>query len=260
MIHSNICSTKKKIKMLSKKYGRKTIMKKCMPANFVEPENKVIPLHIYQVWHDDNLPSSVKESVDLIKKQNPEFEHHLYDNNKCKKFIKEHFSQEVVDTYDALVPHALKADLWRYCIMYKLGGIYLDSKYYGINKFKFIYLTDKEYFCKDKLFYGIYNAILICKPGNDIMKRCIDKVVENTKKKYYGESPLCPTGPLMMQPFFTRYEITNFKLHYEFIDKRRRYITHQYCRILQYHPDYKKTEAQTTHHWPVYWKNKTLYK
>jgi mannosyltransferase OCH1-like enzyme len=48
----------------------------------------VIPLHIYQVWHNfKDMPTSVKESIQLLKEQNPEFEHHLYDEGMCRDYI-----------------------------------------------------------------------------------------------------------------------------------------------------------------------------
>jgi mannosyltransferase OCH1-like enzyme len=48
--------------------------------SFTTPLNPVIPLHIYQTWHDKkNIPLPVQKSIDKIKEQNPEFEHHLCD-------------------------------------------------------------------------------------------------------------------------------------------------------------------------------------
>ena len=37
----------------------------------------MIPLHIYQLWHNKEMPP-VKESIQRLKEQNSEFEH-LYD-------------------------------------------------------------------------------------------------------------------------------------------------------------------------------------
>ena len=52
-------------------------------------------------------------------------------------FIKSHFSKRVLYAYDKLIPGAFKADLWRYCIIYINGGIYIDIKYECLH-FKFI--------------------------------------------------------------------------------------------------------------------------
>jgi mannosyltransferase OCH1-like enzyme len=225
--------------------------------------SSVIPLNIYQVWHDKNeLPSSVKESVELIKEQNPEFNHYLFDEKECRQFIKENYSKRFVDAYDKIIPHAIKADLWRYCYIYKKGGIYLDSKYYCINGFKLILLTDKEYFCRDidTSLSGIYNAILVCKPKNKILLKSMNKMIENVENNYYGNTGLCPTGPLMMKQFFTEKEINNLDLTHEYINKSNRFINLNHHRVLKYNENYAKEKAQNGNHWDKYWQNKQLYK
>ena len=217
----------------------------------------VIPLHIYQVWHDKEFPSSVKESVNMIKEQNPEFEHHLYDEGMCRAFIQKNFPKRVVQAFDKVVPHALKADIWRYCILYKKGGIYLDSKYYGMNGFKLLQLTDKEYFCKDvKIAHsGIYNAFMICKPGNKKLLQSIKQFVKNTEENYYGHKEVC-IGPLMMKQFFTKKEIHELVLESEMITIKERYIIFHKKRILQRHPSY---HDQKKNRWMDAWKDRTLY-
>ena len=222
----------------------------------------VIPLHIYQVWHDlKEMPPSVKESTSMIKEQNPEFEHHLYDENMCRSFIKDNFSKRILHAYDSIVPHAIKADLWRYCILYKKGGIYLDSKYYGIDGFKFITLTSKEHFCVDipKSGAGIYNAILICKPKNKIMLQSIQDLVKKVETKYYCGSPLS-IGPLMMKSFFTESQRNQFELKHTYTNIIKRYINYRDNRILKYNESYQKEKAQQSDHWTTYWKSRTLYK
>jgi mannosyltransferase OCH1-like enzyme len=221
---------------------------------------QVIPKHIYQVWHNlENIPRCVKQSVDTLKQQNPEFEHHLYDEPKCREYISHYCSPQILNAYDKIVPHALKADLWRYCILYNNGGIYLDSKYYGINGFKFIHLLDKEYFCNGlDTIYGVYNAIFICKPHNPILLKVINQFVKNTEKKYYGTNELC-IGPLMIQTFFTPQETKLFPLKLERVSKRYKYITLNGYRILKYNEEYATSKTIKNKHWTKYWYSKTLY-
>ena len=66
--------------------------------------DSVIPLNIYQTWHDkSNLPSSVENCISNIKTCNPLFTHHLYDQNECREFIKNNYKSaycwktEVID-------------------------------------------------------------------------------------------------------------------------------------------------------------------
>jgi mannosyltransferase OCH1-like enzyme len=219
-----------------------------------------IPLHIYQTWHNKNaIPPSVSECISNIITCNPLFTHHLCDATECREFIKTNFPSIVVDTYDVLIPHAFKADLWRYCMLYINGGIYLDVKYSCINNFNFITLTDKEYFCKDvdTSQGGVYNAIIICKPKNEILLKSIYKIVENVGKNYYGQHSLSPTGPLMMKQFFSTAEINNFEL--KLTVNPTCIVTLNDVRILLFNKNYRTDQKKYDKHWADYWLERNIY-
>jgi hypothetical protein len=170
------------------------------PYTFFKPVyNSIIPLDIYQTWKTKDLPENMKLRVEELKKKNPRFNHHLFDDNDCKEFIKNNFDENVLNTFNRLIPGAYKADLWRYCILYKNGGIYLDIKLKCINNFRLIELTEAEHLVKDRWNCGIYNALLVCKSGNEILLNAINRIVENVKNNFYGESPLHPTGPSLLR-------------------------------------------------------------
>jgi mannosyltransferase OCH1-like enzyme len=88
--------------------------------------NIVIPTNIFQTWHSKLLPPLMAKSILLIKHLNPRFKYFLYDDNECREFIKNNFKSDVLWAYDSLIPGAYKADLWRYCVLFIHGGIYLD--------------------------------------------------------------------------------------------------------------------------------------
>jgi len=176
-----------------------------------------IPLNIFQTWHTLNLPPNMSETVELVKKKNPEFRHFLYDDKMCREFIKNNFDEDVLHTFDKLKPGAYKSDLWRFCVLYIHGGIYLDIKYSCVNNFKLINLTDKEYYVRDRHHIGItgiYNALLVCKANNSILHECIKKIVINVKNNKYGHSQLDVTGPHMMSIFFDK-TINNLDLFFD---------------------------------------------
>jgi hypothetical protein len=66
-------------------------------------KNAVIPLHIYQTWHTKNLPPKMRECVDKLKRDNPDFTHHLFDDDDCRKFIYDNFDPEVLDAFDKMI-------------------------------------------------------------------------------------------------------------------------------------------------------------
>ena len=160
--------------------------------------NSIIPLDIYQTWFTKDLPEKMRERVELLKSQNPEFKHYLFDDNDCREYIKKHFNPDVVDAYDTLIPGAYKSDLWRLCVLFISGGIYLDIRFCCTNGFKLIELTEKEHFVKDRPYYSIFNALMVCRKGNVFLYKSIMQIVQNVKNKYYGECSLCPTGPKML--------------------------------------------------------------
>lgn len=174
--------------------------------------DSVIPKQVFLTWETKDLPSKMAASVEKLKSDNPELVYYLYDNQDRRKFIVNNFDKDVVNAYDALIPGAYRADLWRYCILYKLGGIYLDIKYHTVNRFKLVSMTDKEYFIRDiePSGSGIYNAFIIAKPGNKKLMNCINDLVENVKNKYYGNSALYPTGPMLLINQFNENELSKF--------------------------------------------------
>lgn len=175
-----------------------------------------IPLNLFQTWHSENLPPKMFECVSALKEANPEFKHMFFNDSNCREFIQHHFSAEVLHAYDKLIPGAYKADLWRYCVLYILGGVYLDIKYRCIPPFKLIELTMQEHYVQDRDFggdHGVYQAFLVCYPKNPILHRCICTIVEYVRQMEYGPSVLF-VGPLLVAKQFSLSEMRSWPMKY----------------------------------------------
>jgi mannosyltransferase OCH1-like enzyme len=216
-----VIPNKKKIQEVEKhqEFKKQLLSFKSKNKNFIlkEEYNSVIPLKLFTCWHTKELPPLMSKNYQELVNSNPEFEHFLYDENDCINFIGENFSKEVLNAYNSLVPCSYKSDLWRFCVLYKYGGIYLDIKYRTVNNFKLIALTEKEYFTRDlkTSFNGTYTALIVTLPENKIMLKCINKIIENVKNKYYGSNCLEPTGPCLLGSFFSQKEKNNYELYLE---------------------------------------------
>jgi mannosyltransferase OCH1-like enzyme len=216
---------------------------------------QVIPLNIFQCWRTKHLPPGMQCAVDLVKQTNPEFKHFLYDDKECRDFIKNECHPNVLKAYDTLIPGAYKADLWRLCILYKKGGIYMDIKMTPLNNFKFIQLTNKEYLVKDIDSNYIFNAFMVCKPNNPFVFACINAILKNVHFKYYGKGVLDPTGPGMMG------NVRNYGKYQLNIPMKLsgRQIIYNDKPILQTeYPTYRKEQNPATHY-SVFWRNKKVY-
>ena len=240
------------------------------PFSNTTPKDREIPLKIFQTWKTKDLKPGMLDAVNMIKDTNPDFTHYLYDNDDCRAFIEKYFDKDVLTAFDCLIPGAYKADLWRYCVLYIYGGIYLDIKFIPVNGFKLINLIDKEHFCLDIINswtnedYGLYNAIMITKPNNIILKECIDRIVINVKNKYYGKSALEPTGPILLgQIYFNKHNLplTDIKLFIYFSNNIAAQIIYNKHPILEMYPTYREEQDHNTNNksYSQLWREKAIY-
>ena len=88
----------------------------------------MIPKKIYQTWKTKNLSTKLENVRKRISQINPDYEMILFDDNDIDVWIKENFNDEsgIYNVYKKLKVGAARADFWRYLILYKNGGIYLD--------------------------------------------------------------------------------------------------------------------------------------
>jgi len=236
------------------------------PYTFFKPYyNSIIPLNIFQTWSTKDLPPKMKERVETLKQQNPRFTHYLFDDNDCREFIKNNFDHEILNAYDSLIPGAYKADLWRLCVLYIHGGIYMDIKLTCINGFKLIELTEKNHYVKDRLPpLSIYNALLVCQKNSPFLIKAINEIVKNVKRRFYGNSALDPTGPCLLGKIVLRHKLFNKVdlFHYEdggFIIYKNRFI------ISTEYPEYNAERSQTyanlnTKRYDQLWNERAIYK
>ena len=71
----------------------------------------------------------------------------IFDKKDREFFIKENFDKTVLKAYNSIIPGGFKADLWRYCILYKYGGIYVDLDIipnYSLDSLLEMYENDKK--------------------------------------------------------------------------------------------------------------------
>ena len=224
--------------------------------------NTEIPLNLFTCWHTSELPPKMNNTINKIKNDNLDFNIYIFNNNNCRNMIEKYFTDDVLTAYDSLNSDAFKADLWRYCALYLYGGIYQDIKFEPINNFKYIHLIDNEYFAKDikESNGGVLNGILICKKNNKILEKAIKKIITNVKNKYYGTSPLEPTGPLLLKNFFSEYEIDNLKLRLTGKGNDIKIVFND-IEILKMYDGYRNEQKEYgTKHYNDVWEQKKMYK
>ena len=89
-----------------------------------------IPRIIHQTFKSRNLPAEFQKNVEQLKALNPKWEHRFYDDDDIKRFISDVYGLDILAYFNRINPKygAAKADLFRYLLLYKYGGVYLDIK------------------------------------------------------------------------------------------------------------------------------------
>ena len=143
-----------------------------------------IPRRIYQTWKTKNLPWGIKNVIKNMMDLNPSYSHYLYDDDEIDKFVLENYPGEIYEAFNMLNIGAAKADLWRYLILYKCGGIYLDIDAAILKPLDTLIQKNDTAIITREIFEGLFNQwILIFKKGHPLLKEIITQCVVNIKTK-----------------------------------------------------------------------------
>ena len=227
--------------------------------------HKSIPKVVYKTGIDDynNLHRSVKNVFSKTIKDNPGFKINYYSNKDSRDFIKNNFSNVTLITYDKLIPGAYKADLFRYCILYKNGGIYSDLTQRFMKPFdEFIdFKNDNLYLVKDipqNNHNGVQISFMASRPGNEIFRNAIAMVIKNVNDKYYGQNPLHPTGPALfykiLQEYNGKYKMELKETGIKVVDKNNETI------IMNKINNHQSVILRNQEHYSTLWANNRIYK
>ena len=157
----------------------------------------MIPKVVYQTFYTKNLPENVLKVIDNMKKNNPNYQFYLFDDLEIETFIKEEFGGDVYKAFNMMNVGSAKADLWRYCILYKKGGIYLDIDSENYGEIDNLVTSDDEAIVSRESHNGIFlQWCLMFSPNHPILRRCIQKCISNILNKTSNDI-LRLTGPVI---------------------------------------------------------------
>jgi len=91
------------------------------------PAQQTIPRRIIQTWPSHFVSQSMGFAAEAVIRLNPEFEYLFYTAGEALDFVKTNFNKYVHRAYSLLSENA-RADLFRYCFLYKHGGVFVPMK------------------------------------------------------------------------------------------------------------------------------------
>jgi len=156
----------------------------------------MIPKNIFQSWHTKILHPFIQKKIDNMMRLNPEYTHQIYTDSEIDSFVNDKFSGKIADCYNKLNIIVAKVDFWRYLILYKYGGIYLDmDSTINISLDTFIQNNDEAIITAEGNPDLFVQWALIFNKEHPILKKCIDLVVENISSNKYPNNIHKTTGP-----------------------------------------------------------------
>jgi len=159
------------------------------PRHLIEYEQK-IPKIIWQTMKTNEVPVFMKSYADSWINLNPEYEYRFCDDTDIIGFLKKDFP-EYLPGYQNLKYGASKADLWRYLIIYKYGGVYADIDCMCLNSLRNWVDKDAKFVTALGTNKDICQWLIITVPKNPIFLRAAQKTLQNSMNNnclssYYG--------------------------------------------------------------------------
>ena len=155
-----------------------------------------IPKIIHQTFKDKNLPMVTRWHINRFLKRNSEYQYEFYDDQRITEFLEQEYDNETLKSYNRLNIGAAKADFFRYHVLYKKGGIYLDIDS-GINGrlSNFIELQDVAVITREGHPDLYAQWALIFAPGHPFLKRTMEMMMDNIQNNKYPNDVHKMTGP-----------------------------------------------------------------
>jgi hypothetical protein len=151
------------------------------------PDIVQIPKIIHQTWFED---INLDRYPQLVRIQNSwkqtGWEYRLYTDETARQYIVDHFPAVFTEAFDTILPGAYKADLFRYLVLMKEGGVYSDVDVLletNLDRFlrpglSFFVPRDVVGEFADEA-YCLWNGLIGAVPGHPIIVRSVERLVNH---------------------------------------------------------------------------------
>lgn len=77
-----------------------------------------------------NLNKDIENNIRKLQDMNPQWTYRIFDDNDIEEYIRQYYGDVILSFYNRIDSHygAAKADFFRYLVIYREGGVYLDLK------------------------------------------------------------------------------------------------------------------------------------
>jgi len=135
-----------------------------------------VPKVIHQIWLGGQLPKKYKMLQETWRHNHPDWEYRLWTDKDIEDF--DLYNKEL---FDKGINFGEKANILRYEILYRFGGLYVDTDFECLKPFD-VLNENYEFYCGLGPCSGalyINNALIASVPGHPILEYCIKNMKKN---------------------------------------------------------------------------------
>lgn len=171
----------------------------------------MIPKIFHQTWKNNDIPLEWSEAVNQYKKIYQDYQYMLWTDEKMDDFVKNNYPL-IYPTYKLYQYQIQRCDAFRYMVLYKYGGIYLDLDVICKSNINHL-LNNQLILVKSSNFSSSFtNSFMAVEPSNPFIKYCIDNLSKyKDKYKWLGKHfhIMNTAGPLFLTNMFNQYKSSN---------------------------------------------------
>jgi len=180
--------------------------------------SRQIPRILHQVWDFDKVPQRYDNWIRTWKIVNPKWEYWFWTMEDVRQLISQHYKEHLVlyDNYESAI---FRADVMRYFVLHRYGGVYADldmDALRPLDNWTVNYncvLSEESYehtfIVHEKLNTNVVNGFFMCRPGHSLMKRAIESLPK-AAFRHFGDY-LRAAGPIFFNEVYERHRRSNAK-------------------------------------------------
>ncbi|WP_316816903.1 glycosyltransferase family 32 protein [Pedobacter nyackensis] len=155
-----------------------------------------IPKTIYQTFKSDKLPLITRWYISRFRKRNQDYTYEFYNDERIESFLSTAYGDETLKLYQRLNIGAAKADFFRYAILLKKGGVYLDIDSSINGSLQDFILPNDVAIISDEGNSGLcVQWALVFEANHPFLQKTMELMADNIRNNRFPHNVHAMTGP-----------------------------------------------------------------
>ena len=169
------------------------------------PASDRIPRALHQFWDTGMPPAAVETLMLTWRTMNPDWTYTLWSHRSALEFIELNYGNRTRDAFLQCAFAAMQADVARYAILYKLGGVYADADLSCLKTMTEVLAPDALAMVFQGWNGAWRNDLMASSPGHPMMAEILEKAVINIEVRS-SDNLWLVTGPGATTPIIEKHQ------------------------------------------------------